>query len=106
MAIYYYWVNWNHLRSQRAFVFSETNFLKNKNYHSLLLNPISFESEFHFYTNLPAMFYAGMLIERNLGIYYFTGAYLLNALISAGVTTFYHRQIGYKSVRQRGRMAK
>ena len=48
--IYSRWINWNYLRAQRAFVFSETNFLKNKNYHSLLFQPISFESEFGFYT--------------------------------------------------------
>ena len=50
-AIYYYWINWNHLRAYRAFVFSETNFVNYHNYHSLLLQPISFESEFFFYAN-------------------------------------------------------
>ena len=30
--IYYCWSSWNHLKAQRTFVFSETNFLMNKNY--------------------------------------------------------------------------
>lgn len=89
--IYSRWINWNYLRAQRAFVFSETNFLKNKNYHSLLLQPISFESEFGFYTNLPAMLYASILVERHLGVFFFTGAYLANAVLSAGTQAIYQR---------------
>ena len=98
-------MKWNYLKSQRAFVFSETNFLKNKNYHSLLLMPISFESEFFFYLNFPAMFYSGMLVEKYLGPKIFIGLYLANAVISGLTKVFHERQIGYRQVQRRGRMA-
>ena len=87
------------------FVFSETNFYNNKNYLCALLNPISFESEYFFYLNMPFMFLSSMLVERNLGIFYWTGAFLTNATVSALTTVGYHRHIGYKEVRKRGRMA-
>ena len=58
--------------------------------------PISFESEFFFYMNLPAMFYSGMLIERYLGPSAFVGIYLANAVSSGLTKIWYERQIGYK----------
>ena len=33
------------------------------------------------------------------------GAYLLNCAVSALATSFYHRQIGFRAVQQRGRIA-
>ena len=33
------------------------------------------------------------------------GAYLLNCTVSALTTAFYHRQIGFRAVQQRGRIA-
>lgn len=89
IGIYQCWLNWNNLRSQRAFVFSETNFLKNKNYHSMILQPISFESEFFFYGNVPGLFYAGMLVERHLGMRLLVGAYLANCVLSAATSMIY-----------------
>ena len=100
--IYSKWQSWNTLRAQRAFVFSETNFLFNKNYHSLLLSPISFESPMSFYGNMPFLFYSSMLVERYLGWQGLALAYGVNCLASALAKVIYERQIGYKEVRRRG----
>jgi len=56
--------------------------------------------------NLPGLLCAGMLVERHLGLPLMLAAYLTNCAVSAGVQTFYHRQIGYKRVASRGRMTK
>ena len=64
-------------------MFSETNFFNLGNYACLFLQPISFESEFFFYANMLPMFVSAMMVERHLGIFYFTGAYLVNAVTSA-----------------------
>ena len=99
------WQTRNHKRAQNAFVFSEINFFRNKNYHCLLLQPLAFESQFHMLMNLPAMFYSGILIEKHLGIIYFIGIFIANCITSAGVQLWYQRQIGYRDYRRRGRMA-
>jgi hypothetical protein len=72
-------------------VFSETNVLKNKNYHSILLQPFSYESEFHFWANIPGLLYTGMLVERHLGVPLMMAALLSNCAVSAGVTALYER---------------
>ena len=83
LYIYKCWNDWNTLRCNRAFVFSETNFFKNKNYHSLFLQPISFEDPFHMLLNAPAMLYAGRLIEKYAGPGLFLGLFAANAVLSA-----------------------
>ena len=105
--IYYWgWQKWNHLRAKRAFVFSEVNFLIHKNYHSLFLQPISWESEFFFYLNMPALFYASMLVERYLGMRTWVMAFTANCVTSALTQVAYQRHVGYKKYQRRGRMAK
>ena len=75
------------------------------NYQSILLNPVSFESNFFFYMNFPGLLYSAYLIERYVGRRFLIGAYLLNCAVSAITTSLYHRQIGFKKVQQRGRIA-
>ena len=105
LFIYKCWLDWNTLRCNRAFVFSETNFIKNKNYHSMFLQPISFEDGFHMVMNLPAMLYAGRLVEKYAGPKYFIGLFAINAVISAITTYCFQRHIGYREMRRRGRQA-
>jgi len=77
------WQKWNYAKAKKTFVFSETNFYNNKNYACLFLQPISYESEFFFYTNLLPLFYSSLLVERHLGIFFWGGAYLFNCATSA-----------------------
>ena len=98
VAIHYKWNQWNSKRAERAFVFSEMNFLANRNYQSLFLCPLSFENNFFFYTNLPGLVYSAYLIEKHLGGRVLFGAYLLNCLASALTTVVVHRKIGYHKV--------
>ena len=91
VTVYYLWNSWNYHRAHRSFVFSEMNVLNQKNYQSVLLNPVSFESNFFFYTNLPGLVYGAWLIERFMGARTLAISYLLNAAVSAGTTAFYHR---------------
>ena len=51
------------------------------------------------------MFFASMLIERNLGIFYLSGIYLANCVVAAATQTIYQRQIGYREYQRRGRAA-
>lgn len=77
------WQKWNFARARRTFVFSETNFFNNKNFACLFLQPISYESEFFFYTNLVPMIFSSFLVERHLGIFFWAGSYVVNCLTSA-----------------------
>lgn len=99
------WRNWNYAKARRTFVFSETNFYNNKNYACFFLQPISYESEFFFWVNVLPLFYASVLVERNLGVFYWGGAYLFNCSTSALSQIVYQRHIGYKEVQRRGRMS-
>ena len=92
------WGKWNYHRAHRSFVFSEMNVLTNKNYQSILLNPLSFEHNLFFYLSFPGLVYSAFLIEKFLGARYLLGAYLANSVVSAGTTALYHRQIGFKRV--------
>jgi hypothetical protein len=103
--VYYLWGKWNYQRAHRSFVFSEMNVLANKNYQSIALNPISYEQNLFFYLSFPGLIYSSYLIERFLGFRYLLGAYVLNSFVSAGTTALYHREIGFKKVQQRGRIA-
>ena len=105
IAVYYCWQTWNHRRSRTNFIFTETNFYNLKNYHSLLLSPISFENNFFFYTSLPGLLYSSTLIERYLGYRVLIGSYIANCLVSAATTVYVHRQIGFHKVQQRGRIS-
>ena len=51
------------------------------------------------------LFVASALVERNLGVFFWVGAYGLNCATSALTSVIYQRQIGYKAVQKRGRMA-
>ena len=105
VSVYYLWNTWNYQRAHRSFVFSEMNVTAQGNYQSILLNPISFEQNFFFYLNFPGLLYASYLIERTLGSRYLAGAFLINCAVAALTTSFYHRQIGFKKVQQRGKIA-
>ena len=105
IAVYYLWNKWNYHRAHRSFVFSEMNVLNLGNYQSIFLNPLSLEQNFFFYLNFPGLVYASYLLERSLGPRFLIGAYLLNCGVSALTTAIYHRQIGFKKVQQRGRVA-
>ena len=103
--MYYLWNTWNYQRAHKSFVFSEMNVLNLHNYQSILLNPISFEQNFFFYLNFPGLVYAAYIIEKSMGSRVLIVAYLMNCTVSALTTAFYHRQIGFKAVQQRGRIA-
>ena len=53
IGVYYFWQTWTPRQCRINFVFTETNFLNLKNYHSLLLSSLSYENNFFFYANLP-----------------------------------------------------
>jgi len=74
------------------------NVLNQKNYQSLILNPISFETNFFFYMNIPGLIYTAWLIERFMGAKTLIISYLMNCAVSAATTAFYHRQIGFRKV--------
>lgn len=105
VGVYYLWNKWNYQRAHRSFVFSEMNVLNNGNVQSIFLNPISYEQNLFFYLSLPGLAYSGYLIERFLGARYLLGAYLLNSVVAAATTALYHRQIGFRKVQQRGKIA-
>ena len=104
-CIHYKWNKWNNRRAEKAFVFSEMNFLKNKNYQTVLLTPLSFENSFFFYSNFPGLVYSSFLVETIFGSKVLLSAYLLNCAASALTTVITHRQIGFHKVQQRGRFS-
>lgn len=105
ISVYYYWQKWTPRQCRINFVFTETNFYNLKNYHSLLLSPLSYENNFFFYANLPGLIYSGYLIEKFLGARVLLTAYFTNCLVSAATTVGVHRQIGFHKVQQRGRFS-
>lgn len=98
VGIYYLWHNWNNRQCRVNFVFTETNFWNLGHYHSLFLSPLSYENGFFFWATLPGLTYTSWLIERHLGAKVLIGGFLLNALVSAASTVFWHRQIGFREV--------
>ena len=105
IGIYYFWQKWTPRQCRINFVFTETNFYNLKNYHSILLSPLSYENNFFFYANLPGLLYSGILIERFLGARVLIASYLANCAVSAATTVAVHRQIGFHKVQQRGRFS-
>ncbi len=91
LTVYLLWNRWTYQRAHRSFVFSEMNVLNLGNAQSILLNPLSFESNFFFYLNFPGLVYASFLIERGLGTRFLIGAYLANCIVSAATTIIVHR---------------
>lgn len=91
VAIYYCWQNWNHRKSRVNFIFTETNFYNLKNYHTLLLSPLSYENDFFFYATVPGLLYSSLLIERHLGSRVLLASYLVNCAVSAATTVYVHR---------------
>ena len=81
------------------------NLINNKALHSLILSPISFEHPLYFASNLPGIAMASYLIETRFGSLRFLLLYLSNAALSALSTIIWHRHIGFREVRRRGRSA-
>ena len=98
LTVFYLWNKWTYHQAHKSFVFSEMNVLNLGNYQSILINPVSFESNFFFYLNFPGLVYASFLIERGMGSRFLLAAYLANCLLAAGTTVVVHRQIGFRKV--------
>ena len=105
LYIYYLWPRLTPLQSRNHFTFSEMNLIKNKAIHTIFLAPIAFEHPLFFLTNIPGITLAAYLIETRFGSLKLLTVYAINAIISALVTSAWHRHIGYKEVMRRGRTA-